>query len=144
MSKTHGLNGQTGFSDNFDDTAFSAPALYRPEALAATIGAVLVPVAPTQALFLTEKGDTNAISVDDINQGQMGDCFLLSSVGEIVLQKPQFISSMIHANTNGTEMVTLYEASNGRLPSASTTAFKAVGVTLTNVFPNYSVNNGAT
>jgi hypothetical protein len=144
MSKTHGLNGQTGFSDNSDDTAFAAPAIYRPEALLATISAVLVPVAPTQVLYLTEKGDTNAISVDDINQGQMGDCFLLSPIGEIVLQKPQFISSMIHANTNGTETVTLYEASTGRLPSASTTAFKAVSVTVTNVFPSYSVNNGAT
>jgi hypothetical protein len=144
MSKIHGLNGQTEFSDNSDDTAFAAPALYRPEALMATIGAVLALAPPTQALYLTEKGDTNAISVDDINQGQMGDCFLLSSIGEIVLRSPQFISSMIHANTNGTETVTLYEASNDRLPSASTTAFKAVGATVTDVFPSYSVNSGAT
>src|SRR5690349_24763804 len=39
----------------------------------------------TQVLYLQEAGDTSLISVRDINQGQMGDCFLLSSIGEIAL-----------------------------------------------------------
>jgi hypothetical protein len=95
-------------------------------------------------LYLTEAGETGAINVADINQGQLGDCYLLSSIGEIALQKPTFISNMIHANANGTETVTLYEASNGRLPTFGTTAFKAISETVTNVFPSNAVNNGAT
>jgi hypothetical protein len=50
---------------------------------------------------------------------------------------------MIHVNANGSETVTLYEASNGRLPGWSTTAFKAVSETVTNIFPSYAVNGGA-
>jgi hypothetical protein len=98
----------------------------------------------TMTLYLTEPGDTSAISPYDINQGQIGDCFLLSPIGEIALNDPSFISNMIHANANGTETVTLYVASNGALPNFNTTSFRATTVTVTNVFPNYSVNNGAT
>jgi hypothetical protein len=96
-----------------------------------------------QALYLTEPGETTAIDVYDINQGQLGDCFLLSSIGEIALLKPSFISNMIHANSNGTETVTLYKAANGTLPTFGTTSFKATTETVTNVFPSDSVNNGA-
>ena len=35
----------------------------------------------TTALYLQEPGDTSLISVHDINQGQIGDCYLLSSIG---------------------------------------------------------------
>jgi hypothetical protein len=98
----------------------------------------------TQELYLTEPGESGAINVADINQGQLGDCFLLSSIGEIVLQQPTAISNMIHTNTNGIETVTLYEAANGRLPGFGTTSYKAVTETVTNVFPSNSVNNGAT
>ncbi len=45
---------------------------------------------------------------------------------------------------NGTESVTLYEASNGRLPGWNTTAFKPISETVSNVFPNDAVNNPAT
>lgn len=97
-----------------------------------------------QELYLTEIGDPTAIDQNDIHQGQMGDCFLLSSIGEIALLRPSFISSMIHSNSNGTETVTLYKASNGSMPNFSTTAYKAVTVTVSNSFVSYSVDNGAT
>jgi hypothetical protein len=85
-----------------------------------------------------------AISVNDINQGQLGDCYLLSSIGEIVLNHPSWITNMIQANANGTETVTLYEAANGSLPSFGTTSFKPVAINVTNSFPSNAVNNGAT
>ncbi len=100
--------------------------------------------AMTQVLYLTETGDTAAISVNDIHQGQIGDCFLLASIGELAMFDPVLIARMIHANSNGTETVTLYEASNGRPPGFGTTSFKAAAQTVTNSFPTGAVNNGAT
>jgi hypothetical protein len=98
----------------------------------------------TNALYLTEAGNTGAIAISDINQGQIGDCFLLSSIGEIVRINPAFISNMIHLNADGTESVTLYKASNGSLAGWGTTAFKATTVSVTNSFQSNGVNNGAT
>src|ERR1700761_8871908 len=97
----------------------------------------------TQVLYLTEPGTTNPISVSDINQGQLGDCFLLSPLGEEALFHSNAIMNMIHNNGNGTETVTLYEAKNGTLPTFGTNSFKAVGVTVNNVFSALSVDNGA-
>jgi hypothetical protein len=101
--------------------------------------ASLIPV-----LYLTEPGNIDAISISDINQGQLGDCFLLSSLGEIVRQMPSFISNMIQINLNGTETITLHEAASGNLPTWGTMAFISVTETVSNVFAAGSVNNGAT
>jgi len=77
----------------------------------------------TQVLYLQEAGDASLISVRDINQGQMGDCFLLSSIGEIALFHPSAIMNMITVNADGTESVTLYLAASGALPTFGTTSF---------------------
>ena len=129
-----------------DDYAlFETPAAL-PDPFAATVAitpGLVKAMATAQALYLTEPGTGTPISVGDINQGQLGDCYLLSSIGEIALLKPAFISNAIHTNGNGTESVTLYACSNGRLPTGISTSFKAVTETVTNKFPNTSVNNGA-
>lgn len=101
-------------------------------------------VALTQTLYLQEPGDTARISVNDLHQGQIGDCFLIASIGEIALTRPTAISGMIQANANGTETVRLYTAANGRLPTPSTTTFRATSITVENTFPTNAVNNGAT
>lgn len=101
-------------------------------------------MATSTALYLQEVGDTSLISVNDIHQGQIGDCFLLASIGEIALWHPSAIMNMIHANADGTETVTLHLAASGQLPTYGTTQFRATTVTVTNVFPSYAVNNGAT
>jgi hypothetical protein len=95
-------------------------------------------------LFLQEPGDTTAVSVDDINQGQIGDCFILSPIGELALFHPASITQMIHANSNGTETVTLYTDSDGQLPGFSSTSFTPIEITVANSFPSNSVNNGTT
>jgi hypothetical protein len=143
VSKIHGPHAVTGLQDDGNDPAYADPAEYRAGNAVVSSGAVSASAVLTQTLYLTEPGDIGAINVDDIHQGQLGDCFLLSSFGEIALLQPAFISNMIHASANGTEAVTLYEASNGRLPSWNTTAFKSISETVTNVFPANAVNNGA-
>ncbi len=126
---------------NFDDFSESAVASFDPaKGPLASPNATVMP----QALFLTEPHESFAIDVYDINQGQLGDCFLLSSIGEIALDKPTFILNMIHPTSNGTESVTLYKAANGSLPGFNTTSFVATTETVTNVFPSNSVDNGAT
>ena len=117
--------------------------------VSATFSTTVVPVAATSAtltdvLYLQEAGTTAPISVYDINQGQIGDCFLLSSIGEIALWHPSAIMNMIQANANGTETVTLYLASNGSLPNFGTTSYEATTITVTNTFLSDGVNSGAT
>jgi Calpain family cysteine protease len=141
------IHGPTGLTDllNAPDPGLAAFGDGQSNASTVSPTAVLAASAvPTQVLYLAETAGTNAINVADINQGQLGDCFLLSPIGEMALLKPTSISNMIHVNANGTETVMLYVASNGRLPTWGTTAFKAVSETINNVFPNYSVDNGAT
>ena len=54
----------------------------------------------TQVLYLQETGDTAAISVNDIHQGQIDDCYLLSSIGELALFHPSWITQMIRVNAD--------------------------------------------
>ena len=110
-------------------------------ASAISLAAVAIPV---PVLYLTEPGDTSAISVDDIHQGQIGDCFLLSSIGELALYDPAAISHMIAATGASTEAVTLYATPQGGIPGFSATAFKPIVESVTNSFPADSVDNGAT
>jgi Calpain family cysteine protease len=95
-------------------------------------------------LYLREVGDTALITANDIHQGQLGDCYLLSSFGEAALFNTAKIQNMIHQNSNGTETVTLYTDARGGLVNFATTAFKAVSVTVQNSFDARCVNNGAT
>jgi hypothetical protein len=95
-------------------------------------------------LFLQETGDTAAISVNDLHQGQLGDCFLISSIGELALTHPDAISRMIKVNADGTETITLYVGTNGRVAGYGATAFKATMVTIDNSFSSAGVNNRST
>jgi hypothetical protein len=47
--------------------------------------------------------------MSDVNQGQFGDCYLLSSLAEIAHQDPSVIKSMITSHKNGTYGVRFYE-----------------------------------
>jgi len=100
---------------------------------------------PKTALYLTEAGNTSAIAVTDLHQDGLGDCYLISSIGELVLTHSASITNMIQQNANGTETVTLYEDSNGTLPTPGYSGtFKAVTEVVSNNFNANSVNSGST
>jgi Calpain family cysteine protease len=87
----------------------------------------------------------NGIAVTDINQGGINDCYLMSSMIELVRKGPQFISNMIHQNADGTETVRLYEDSSGSLAAWNSTSFKPVYETVNNAsFDPIGVNALAT
>jgi hypothetical protein len=134
MSKAHTIYGRLDFDDES----------------AGLSGASSGPTGSTNGLvnllYLKEPGCADPISIGDINQGQLGDCFLLSSLGEIARQSViqdnlYFIPSMIKVNGNGTETVKLYQetASVGGSP-----VFPPVYENVTNVFSSAGVNNGPT
>jgi hypothetical protein len=129
------------YTDPFDATGNQDSLV---DAAAITPRPAVAPPILTQTLYLTEPSTTTPISVTDINQGQLGDCFLLSPIGEEALFHPTSITNMIHLNSNGTETVTLYTDQNGRLPTFATTKFKATTVTINNTFSTASVDNGST
>lgn len=104
-----------------------------------TVGAAAL----TDALYLTEAGDTAAISMNDIHQGQMRDCFVVSCLGDLANTHPDFLANMIQDNGDGTETVTLYQSASGTIPTAGQTQFQAIAVTVDNNFASYSVNSGA-
>ncbi len=105
---------------------------------------VVVAASLSQVLYLQEGSNSAVISVTDVHQGQMGDCYLCTSIGELALFHSSWITNMIHSNADGSETVTLYRASNGSLPTFGTTAFTAVSINITNSFPSNSANCGAT
>ena len=82
------------------------------------------------------------VSINDINQGGLGDCFLLTAVGELALDRPNAITNMISVNPDGTETVTLYETAGGGAPSFGDTTFVRTQITVDNTFPDNSVNSG--
>lgn len=116
-----------GFPDGFGSSGAARAAVSAP--------------APPQVLYLQEPGTASPISVSDLFQGQIGDCFLIASIGEMALNEPAAIQSMIRVNANGTETVTLHVDASGRLPGPWSTAFKTVAETVAEVFPNYSADN---
>ena len=57
-----------------------------------------------------EAGDASAFSPDDINQGQLGDCYFLSAMAAVARTNPAALRRLIKDNGDGTYDVTLYVA----------------------------------
>ena len=73
----------------------------------ASVGqANLNPVYRTSTLPLY--GSSGAPTYQDVNQGYLGDCYFVSSLGEVALQNPSAIENMISSNGNGTYSVRFF------------------------------------
>ena len=73
----------------------------------ASVGqANLNPVYRTSTLPLY--GSSGAPTYQDVNQGYLGDCYFVSSLGEVALQNPSAIKNMISSNGNGTYSVRFF------------------------------------
>jgi Calpain family cysteine protease len=59
--------------------------------------------------FVQGSGDSNAVQYNDIQQGQLGDCYLMSAMGEVAKQNPQAIQDAIKDNGDGSYTVRFYE-----------------------------------
>lgn len=59
--------------------------------------------------FVIGDGDRYAVDISDIQQGDYGDCYFMSSMGAIAREHPGFIEKMIHDNGDGTYTVTFYD-----------------------------------
>jgi Calpain family cysteine protease len=53
-------------------------------------------------------GASGSPTYQDVNQGYLGDCYFLSSLGEVALKDPSAIENMISANGNGTYSVRFF------------------------------------
>ena len=60
-------------------------------------------------LYAQGSGDVDEVAMNDVNQNQIGDCWLLGPLAEMALKNPQAIKNMIHDNGDGTYTVTFKE-----------------------------------
>ncbi|MFN8417819.1 MAG: C2 family cysteine protease [Anaerolineae bacterium] len=68
---------------------------------------------PDGTLFAQGVGDSGDIYPDDVKQGMMGDCYVLSSLAAVAQQQPELIRGMIHDNGDGTYTAQLYDGAGG-------------------------------
>ena len=60
-------------------------------------------------LFVKGQGDANSVAMNDIKQGQTGDCWMMASLAALASKDPEAIKRMIKDNGNGTYTVTFKE-----------------------------------
>lgn len=60
-------------------------------------------------------GDANAFAANDVNQGMLGDCYLLASLMGLAMQQPNVLKNAITGpKSDGTYDVRLYKKSRGK------------------------------
>jgi hypothetical protein len=100
------------------------------------------PPPTTQTLFVKGTGDVDAVSFNDIDQEQVGDCFLLGSLAAVARQDPQRIRDMVVDNGNGTYTVTFKEQRWVGVGFGMHLEYADVPITVTADFPGGLAGNG--
>jgi len=59
--------------------------------------------------FIQGAGDASVVDWNDIDQGNLADCYVMSSLGEVAKANPQLIQNAIKDNGDGTYTVRFYE-----------------------------------
>ncbi len=100
------------------------------------------PPPTAQQLFVKGAGDVDAVSFNDIDQQQVGDCFLLGSLAAVARQDPQRIRDMVVDNGNGTYTVTFKEQRWVGVGFGARIEYVDVPITVTADFPGGLAGNG--
>lgn len=75
-------------------------------------------------LFVKGAIDENKIDPNDVQQGQLGDCFFLAAIAAVARANPKALEKLIKDNGDGTYDVTLYVKKNFLSWSRSPTVIK--------------------
>jgi len=59
--------------------------------------------------WLEQELGADSAAMDEINQGGVGDCWFIASIGAELQKDPDFVQDHIHDNGNGTYTVTFYD-----------------------------------
>lgn len=86
--------------------------------------------------FLHDAGDPTGpdIHPNDVIQGSLGDCFLVSSLATLAQQRPDLIRDAVQDNGDGTYTVTFYEKSGGLFGIGG--SYKPVEITVSSDLPS--------
>jgi len=95
-------------------------------AVPGTSGATLVPV--DGPLYAPGNADAGSIDPNDVAQGGIVDCYVMSAFAAVARQSPELVSRAIRVNADGSYTVTLYRE-NGR------GGFDPVPIVVTNKLP---------
>lgn len=79
-------------------------------------------------------GDGTGVHPNDISQGQLGDCYLLASLGAIALQNRSIIENAIRDNGDGTYTVTFHQRTNKSWYEFWRGEYETVEITVNNEF----------
>ena len=66
------------------------------------------------ALFVEGTNDGNSVHPNDVDQGRLGDCYLIAALGALAHKNPEAIKDMIKDNGDGTYTVTFYDTNPDR------------------------------
>lgn len=79
-------------------------------------------------LFIHDPFDKNEIDINDVEQGSLGDCYLIAAIAAIAQQNPELIRDMIHDNGDGTYTVTFH--AKNKLLGFETDGYSDVEITV--------------
>ncbi|MEJ7730692.1 MAG: C2 family cysteine protease [Polyangiaceae bacterium] len=88
-----------------------------------------IPGEPT----ITGEGDANEVHPNDVTQGMIGDCFVMTAMAAIAQGNPDIIKNAIKDNGDGTYTVTFHEKAAWYDPFDS--GYHDVQITVTGEFP---------
>lgn len=154
-SKTTTLGGVAGSGSTSELPTERAPQVSRDgfqstkNVVSKTGTHVLTGVATTEPKLVKVEGQTpsyvsqpgqlfdKGVAPEDIDQGELGDCYFLSSVASLAERNPSAIQNMVHDNGNGTYSVQFYQKDR-----TSPTGYKPVSVTVDGKLPELKDSKG--
>jgi len=129
------LRPTLGLNKALIDALLRDPLAHRRSGKVFSDASLNTPPATTQQLFVKGAGDVDAVSFNDIDQQQVGDCFLLGSLAAVACQDPQRIRNMVVDNGNGTYTVTFKEQRSVGVGLGTHLEWFDVPITVTADFP---------